>query len=154
MASEMRRMAKLLVSSRSEAFESRYPRAESEARVKRALEGFSAKGMVFETAWRDEPGAAVLDVSFAPSPGTRFLLNSSSAVFTVLLLASVWALVTPGEMAASRVLVTLFTLAAILAFPFVVVAYGSRRDAEEATLRRKIRKAIVEEEEARRPGAR
>jgi hypothetical protein len=38
---------------------------------------------------------------------------------------------------------------AILAFPFVVVAYGSQREAEEATLRKKIRRAIVEEEERR-----
>lgn len=146
MASEMRRMAKLLVARRSEAFESRYPRAESEARLKRALEGFSAKGMVFETAWRDGD-APVLDVSFAPSPGTRFFLNSASATFTTLMLASLWALMSPGEMPAGRVLITLFTILAILLFPFVVVAYGSRRDAEESTLRKKIRKAIVEVED-------
>jgi hypothetical protein len=150
MASEMRRMAKLLVSRRSEAFESRYPRAESEARVNRALEGFSAKGMVFETAWREEAGSPVLDVSFAPSRGTRFFLNSASAVFTMLLLASLWALLAPGEMAANGVMVTIFTLAAILAFPFVVLAYASRREAEESTLRKKIRKAIVEVEEKAR----
>lgn len=149
MASEMRRMAKLLVARRSEAFESRYPRAESEARVKRAIEGFAPKGMVFETAWRDEPGAAVLDVSFAPSRSTRFFLNSSSAVFTVLLAVTLWALVAPGEMPSSRIMIAIFTLGAILAFPLVVVAYGSRREAEESILRKKIRKAIVEEEEKR-----
>ena len=146
--SEMRRMAKLLVARRSEAFASRYPRAESEARVSRAIEGFSPKGMVFETAWRDASGVPTLDVSFAPSRGTRFFLNSASLVLTLLLAASLWALLAPGEMLASGILVTIATVAAILAFPLVVVAYGSRRDAEEATLRRKIRKAIVEEEEA------
>jgi hypothetical protein len=35
---------------------------------------------------------------------------------------------------------------ALLAFPFVMVAYGSRREAEEANLRRAIRRAIVDEE--------
>ena len=138
--SEMRRTAKLLVARRSEAFASRYPRAESEARVSRAIEGFAPKGMMFETAWRDEAGAPTLDVSFAPSRGTRFFLNSASVVFIVLLAVSLW---TRG------VFIVIFTLAAILAFPFVVVAYGSRREAEEATLRKKIRKAIVEEEEER-----
>src|SRR5258706_9035976 len=138
MASEMRRMAKLLVARRSEAFESRYPRAESEARLKRAIEGFAPKGMVFEIAWREEPGAAVLDVSFAPSRSTRFFLNSSSIAFTVLLAVTLWALVTPGEMPSSRIMVTIFTVVAILAFPIVVVAYGSRREAEESTLRKKI----------------
>jgi hypothetical protein len=105
--------------------------------------------MVFATAWREEAGSPVLDVSFAPAPATRFFLNSSSAAFTVLLAASLWALVAPGEMAMSGVMLTIFTLAAILAFPFVVAAYGSRREAEESTLRKKIRKAIVEEEAAR-----
>ena len=149
MASEMRRMAKLLVARRSEAFESRYQRAESEARVNRAIEGFSPKGMVFETAWRDEPGVSVLDVSFSPSRSTRYFLNSSSAVLTVLLAFTLWALVAPGEMPSSRIMIAIFTLGAILAFPLVVVAYGSRREAEESTLRKKIRKAIVEEEEKR-----
>lgn len=147
MASEMRRMAKLLVERRKEAFESRYPRDESERRLRGALEGFAAKGMLFESAWREEKGKPVLDVRFAPSRHTRFFLNTASVVFTLLLGATLWAFVTPGEMPASRVLTTIFTLVAILVFPFVVVAYGSRREAEESTLRRRIRRAIVEEEE-------
>jgi len=139
MASEMRRMAKLLVARRSEAFESRYPRAESEARVKRAIEGFSPRGMVFETAWREEPGATVLDVSFVPTRGTRLFLNSASFVFIGLLAASLWA---------RSAAIMIATVIAILVFPFVVVAYGSRREAEESTLRKKIRRAIVEEEDS------
>jgi hypothetical protein len=138
MASEMRRMAKLLVASRSEAFASRYPRAESEARVKRAIEGFAPKGMAFEAAWREEPGAAVLDVNYTPTRGTRLFLHASSLTLIVLLAASLWARSAP---------VMIVTACAILAFPFLVVAYGSRREAEESTLRKKIRKAIVEEEE-------
>ncbi len=91
-------MAKLLVERRTDAFASRYPRTESERRVRAAIEGFAPKAMVYDTAWRDEGGAAFLDVTFTPSPSTQFFL------------------------------------------------YGSRRDAEEATLRRRIRRAIVEEE--------
>jgi hypothetical protein len=52
----------------------------------------------------------------------------------------------PGEPPVSRVLIAVFTLLAILAFPFVMVALGSRREAQEANLRRAIRRAIVEEE--------
>jgi hypothetical protein len=148
MASEMRRMARALVERRSEAFESRYPRDESAARLEHAIAGFAPKGMVFETAWREETGATWLDVRFAPSPATRFFLNSASAVLTLLIAATIGALVVPGEPPVNRYLVALLTVLAILAFPFVVVAYGSRREAEESTLRRKIRRAIVEREEA------
>jgi len=44
------------------------------------------------------------------------------------------------------VLIAAFMVLALLAFPFVMVAYGSRREAEEANLRRAIRKAIVDDE--------
>jgi len=148
--SEMRRIARLLVERRSEAFASRYPRGESERRVGPIVAGFKPKGMAFETAWREEAGTAFLDVTFAPSRGTRFFLNSASLAFTALLAATLWALVVPGEPPAWRAVVAIVTVAAILAFPFVVVAYGSRREAEEANLRRAIRKAIVEEEPLRR----
>jgi hypothetical protein len=143
--SEMRRMAKLLVERRSESFRSRYPRDESVRRVEDALKGFRTKGMVYETAWREEAGASFLDVRFAPSRGTRFFLNSASLVFTALLAASAWALFAPGENGAGRALTWIGTIAGILVFPLVVVAYGSRRDAEEATLRRRVKKAIVDD---------
>ncbi len=148
MASEMRRMAGLLVERRSESFESRYSREESAMRVERVTAGIAPKGMVFETSWRESPGAPILDVTFSPSPGTRRFLNIVSAVLALLLAATVWALVTPGEPPVSRVLIAVFMMLALLAFPFVMVAYGSRREAEEANLRRAIRKAIVEEDGA------
>ena len=87
---------------------------------------------------REEPGATVLDVSFGPTRGTAVFLKSAYFVFIGLLAASLWARSAP---------IMIATLMAILAFPFVVVAYGSRREAEESTLRKKIRKAIVEEED-------
>lgn len=141
----MRRMARLLVERRSESFRSRYPRDESVRRVEDALKGFEAKGMRYETAWRDEAGASFFDVRFAPSPGTRLFLNGASLAFTLLLAASLWALFAPGESGAGRTLTWIGTIAAILVFPFVVVGFGSRRDAEEATLRRRVKKAIVDD---------
>src|SRR4051812_30531086 len=128
MASEMRRMAKMLVERRTEAFESRYGREDSARRVGDAIAGFTARGMVFDTAWREEAGATWLDVSFAPSRGTRFFLNATSAVLSLLLAATLWSFVAPGEEPAGRFLIGLSTLLAVLAFPFVVVAYGSRRE--------------------------
>jgi hypothetical protein len=146
----MRRMAKMLVESRSEAFESRYPADESVKRLERAIAGFTPKGMDFKTAWRDVPGKTWLDVSFAPSRGTRLFLNTASFVFTLMLGVAVWMLLVPDEAPAGRLLVILATALAILGFPFVVLAYASRREAEESTLRKKIRRAIVEEEEEAR----
>ena len=139
-------MAKLLVERRTDAFASRYPRTESERRVRAAIEGFAPKAMVYDTAWRDEGGAAFLDVTFTPSPSTQFFLQSASLVAALLLGATLWALMAPGEPAGGRILIAIVTVLAILVFPLVVVGYGSRRDAEEATLRRRIRRAIVEEE--------
>jgi hypothetical protein len=146
MASEMRRMAKLLVERRSESFESRYSREESAKRVERATAATAPRGMVFETSWRESPAAPILDVTFSPSPGTRRFLNMVSAVLTVLLAVTAWALMTPGEPPVSRVLIAMFTLLVLLAFPFVIVAFAARREAEEANLRRAIRRAIVDEE--------
>src|SRR5437764_1362789 len=145
----MRRMAMLLVERRTETFASRYPRAESERRVNEAIQGFVPKGMVYESAWRDEAGSAFLDMTFSPSRDTRWFLHGSSVVLAVLLAATVWAMMAPGELAGSRVLLAIVTLLAILAFPFVVAAYASRREANESMLRRRIRRAIVDEEELR-----
>ena len=146
----MRRMAGLLVERRSESFESRYSREESAMRVERATAGIAPKGMVFETSWRESPGAPILDVTFSPSPGTRRFLTIVSAALPLLLAATVWALMAPGEPPVSRVLIAVFMMLVLLAFPFVMVAYGSRREAEEANLRRAIRRAIVEEEPLRK----
>lgn len=146
----MRRMAKMLVERRSEAFRSRYARDESARRLEHAIAGFAPKGMVFATAWRDEPGATCLDVTFAPSRATRLFLNAASFVITFMLGATLWSVLVPGDEPAGRFLVILATVLAILAFPLVVLAYASRREAEEATLRKRIRRAIVEEEEEAR----
>src|SRR5260370_16345514 len=104
MASEMRRMAGLLVERRSESFESRYSREESAMRVERATAGIAPTAMVFEISWRESPGAPILDVTFSPSPGTRRFVNMVSVALTLLLAATAWALVTPGAPPVTRVL--------------------------------------------------
>jgi hypothetical protein len=141
----MRRMAKLLVESHDAAFRSRYPREESVRRVDAALAGFTPKGMVYETAWREDGGATFFDVRFSPSRGTRVFLNCAGLVFATLLAASLWSYFAADETNGTRALVWITTIMAILVFPFVVLAFGSRRDAEEAMLRRRVKKAIVDD---------
>lgn len=145
MASEMRRLAKALVEHRSESFASRYPRAESEERVRRALEDFAPRGLAYETAWRDAPEGPTLDVALAPSRNSSRFLGVSSILLTVLVASTAYVAFDPTVATATRLMLGLATTFAILGFPLVVVAYGSRREAEEATLRRAIKRALIED---------
>ena len=146
MASEMRRVARSLVESRSESFASRYPRAESEARVANALAGFAPRRLRFESAWKEQPGSLQLEVAFRPARGIDFFLKSMSVVLTLLLASAAWALVSAEEGRALRFLVPMAAVLAILAFPFVVAALGSQREAEESRVRRLIQRALADEE--------
>ena len=144
MASEMRRVAKALVARRSETFASRYPPGEGEARLAGALRGFTPKRMRYEPAWKDGAAGTTLEVRLEPSPATDFLLKSSSVVLTLLLAAGAWAMLSPQAERPIRFLVPLLAALGILVFPFVVAALGAQREAEEANLRRAIRKALVD----------
>jgi hypothetical protein len=147
MASEMRRVAKALVERRSESFASRYPRDESIARLKKALEGFAPTRLQLESAWHEGPEGLRLDVRFNPARRTDWFLKASSVFLTLLMGSAVWAWLAPGEDRTVKFLVPLLTVLGILAFPFVVVALGSQREAEESRLRRAIRRALVDEDE-------
>ena len=149
MASEMRRLAQALVAEHGESFRSRYPRAESERRLAIALEGFRPRGLEFETAWRDSPQGVQLDLAMKPAPRSRRFLHVSSLVFLLLFAATAYSFLDSSRTQSERVIVSLVTLVALLSFPFVVTAYGSRREAEEATLRRAIRRHLVDEEAPR-----
>jgi hypothetical protein len=146
MASEMRRVARSLVESRSESFASHYPRAESEARVANALAGFAPRRMRFEAAWKEQPGSLQLEVAFRPARGIDLFLKSMSVVLTLLLASAAWALVSAEEGRALRFLVPMAAVLAILAFPFVVAALGSQREAEESRMRRLIERALADME--------
>ena len=145
MASEMRRLAQALVAEHSESFRSRYPREESERRFARAIEGFAPRGLLYETRWREAADGVHLDVAMKPSPRSHRFLHVSSLVFFVLLAATAYAFIDSSRTQAERVIVSILTITAALTFPLVATAYGSRREAEEATLRRAIRRQLVDE---------
>lgn len=142
----MRRLAQSLVAERSESFRTRYPRAESERRFARAVADFRPREMRYEAQWREAPDGVHLDVAIRPSPRSHRFLRVSSLVFFVLLAATAYAFIDPSRTPAERAIASMVTIAAALSFPFVVTAYGSRREAEEATLRRAIRRNLVDEE--------
>ena len=146
MASEMRRLAQGLVAERSESFASRYPRAESERRLARAVEGFTPRALLYDTTWNEGPEGVRLDVAMRPSPRSTRFLRVLSLVLFVLFAATAYAFAASSSTRAERVIASLVTFVAILSFPLAIMAYGSRREAEEATLRRAIRRQLVEEE--------
>lgn len=150
MASETRRAAKALIERRVERFESRHALDESKARLQAALATSSLKGrVVFTPSWGTDGGKAVLDAEFAPPPRTQCFLKAMSLAMSLLVAASLWAAVAPQSGATLAYLLPLVTGFAILALPFVFVALGSNREAEEARIRKVIRVALLDEEEKR-----
>jgi len=149
MASETRRIAKALVATREESFASRHPRAESQARLAAALARIDARRLRFESRWREEPTGLVLDASYSPAPGVKRFLHATSVVLLALIAASVWSVMALDGASALAFLVPLTTVLAILAFPFVVVAIGSQREAEEARIGKALARALTDEDESR-----
>lgn len=148
MPSEMRRLAMALVETRQESYRSRHALEESKTRLEAALASLEPKELHFERSWRGDAGSVALDVRFAPASRTRRFLQASSIVLTLLIASSAWAFIAPGEDRSVRFLVPLFAVLGILAFPFVVVALASQREAEEARIRRAIRRALTDEDES------
>jgi hypothetical protein len=152
--SEMKRAARSLVEVRTERFESRHGLVESRARLAGALQRARIEASApFETAWSEENGLAVLEVTFPPSRRARTFLNLASVGFLLLIAASVYLLRSTDE-GALRFLVPLFTGLAVLAFPFVTLGIASSRAAQESRVRRAIRVALLDEDEAFPPAQR
>jgi hypothetical protein len=151
MASEMRRVAKALVESRSEAFATRYSRDESMRRVASALAKRMPRLATVETAWKDEAEGLRLDVSFRPARVVGRLLGATSITLVLMIAASAWTLFSAEEPTALKFLVPLVTALGVLGFPILVVALGSQREAEEARLIRAIRHALLDEDEFPKP---
>jgi hypothetical protein len=142
----MRRVARALVERRSERIESRHPLPESRARLAAALERARLQGAsAFSFTWQDAQGLAVLEATYAPTPGLQRLLQVLSALMALGIAASAWAITT--REGAIAFLVPLVTVFAILALPLVVLGLGSRRAAEEARIAKAIRVALLDEEE-------
>ena len=173
MASEARRAAQALVATRPQSFPSRYSRAESIVRLTSALGAIetesgqraAVRGAVasdrvvlafgrhlghrsqctFEGAWIADGDAVRLDGAFLPVGRTRRFLASTSVVLSILILASVWALLSPNQDASMKILVPMVTTLSILAFPFVVVAMASHREVEELAIAKVVRRAFGDE---------
>lgn len=165
--SEMRRLAQLLVARSPAAFESAHPLAESVSHLQQALATAATdnglRGDVgaervhlawgqgtrvhFDGAWRAADGAVRLEGAFAPARRTGLFLNASSVVLTALVAGSAYAFLGGDVDLTAKVLLPITTAIAILAFPFVAVALGSQREAEEAQIARAVRRAFALEEE-------
>lgn len=146
MASEMRRYAGALVERHSETFESRHPLEESRARLASAFEREpAARSAQFRATWRSDAGRAILVAEFAPSPRVQRLLKLVSAAMMLMVAASAWLLLSPGDARTLRFLVPMFTVLAILGVPLVAVALGSQREADESRIRKAIRAALLDE---------
>lgn len=152
MASEARRAAKALIEHRVERFESRHAAEESRSRLESALANARPEGrVVFTPRWDSAGPLCVLNAEFAPAPGIQRFLKAASIAMSLLLAASAWLIFTPRpEGDALGFLLPLFTGLAILALPFVFVAMGSNREAEEARIRKAIRVALIDDD-ARHP---
>ena len=144
--SELRRVARALVETRTERFESLHGLEESKARLARALEriGDHAATLV-SLDWSEADGRALLDVRFAPPPRIPRMLKLLSAAMAGLVAASAWAIAM--EDGALRFLLPLFTALAILALPLVALGLGSQRAADESRITRAIRTALRDVDE-------
>jgi hypothetical protein len=146
--SEMRRAARALVERRVESFESRHDAATSRERLSRALERPGLQpDATFVIDWREEQGKTVLDATFLPSRRTLALLRGLSVAMLALVALTAWILTRPGE-GSERVLVPLFAVISVLAIPFLTLGLSSARAAREARIRRAIRAALLDEDEA------
>jgi predicted membrane-bound mannosyltransferase len=147
MASEMRRSAKALVEHRSESFDSRHGLEESQARLAAALRKAGIANLAqFNATWRSDNGRTILEAHFSPSPRTQRFLKIASLVMLLLVASCFWALGSADEDRALKFLLPMFTVLAILGFPFVALGLASQREAEEARIRKAIRVALLDED--------
>jgi hypothetical protein len=148
MASEAQRAARALMERRVERFESRHGMAESQARLADTLSRARLEGrVVFTPEWRDADGKVLLDAGFTPPKRVGMVLKTLSVTLTLLILATAWAQLSVDAGPSSRWLLTLSTVIAMLIMPWVFVAMGSSRLAEEARIVRAIKAALMDEEE-------
>lgn len=145
--SEMKRAAKSLLERRIERFESRHALDSSRERLRDALSRARIdEPWPFQARWTEAQGQVALEATYEPSSGTRAFLVAMSIGFTLLVAAS-FLVVTRTEEGALRFLVPMFTVLAVLGFPFVTLAMASNRDALESRIRKAIRVALLDEDE-------
>jgi hypothetical protein len=145
--SEMKRAARALVETRTESFDSVHPLEASRTRLAAMLERERiAPDDRYELRWSERDGRAHLDVEFRPPKRVQAILRVMSITMLLLVIASVHQVMTTSE-GAARFLLPLATVLAMLAFPFVSLAWHSQRDARESRIRRAIRIALLDADE-------
>ena len=148
MATEAQRAARALMDRRVERFESRYPLSESRSRLDGTLSRARLEGrVVFTPQWRDADGKTMLEASFAPPARVGVILKTLSVALTLLILATAWAVLSGAPGSSAAWLLGLSTGLAMLAMPWIFVAMGSSRLAEEARITRAIKAALMDAEE-------
>jgi hypothetical protein len=146
MASETKRIARALVERRVERFESHRPANEAQARLASALAKARLDGRVaFTERWITDGAVPVLEAEFAAPARTQRFLKATSIATVLLLGATAGAILSPRVETPVASLLALFAGLAVLALPFVFVALGSNREAEEARIRKAIRVALSDE---------
>ena len=149
--SEMKRAGRALVESRTERFESVHPLEESRTRIAAALARAKiVPGASFAPEWHEEEGRAVLEAKFFPPRGVHALLRAISVMLVVLIAASVYVLMRYPA-GALRFLLPAFTVLSILGLPIITLALNSQREAHESRIRRAIRVALLDADEAYPP---
>jgi hypothetical protein len=137
-------VALALVGTRTERVASPCDRAESEARLARAISGPAPRRMRIARRWVEDAGILQLEIEFSPAPQTQHFLRAASLAMTALIASSLWAIASREDSTAVAFLLPLFTVLTILGLPFGVAAMGSQREAEEARYLRAIRNAFKE----------
>lgn len=149
--SEMKRAGRALVESRTERFESVHPLEASRSRLAAAMARAKVvPGRSFVPSWREEGGRAVLEATFLPPRGIHGLLRGISILLVVLIAASAYVLMRYPA-GAVRFLLPALTLLSILALPLVTLALNSQREAHESRIRRAIRVALLDADDAYPP---
>ena len=148
MASEAQRAARALMERRVDRFESRHRLAESRSRLEGTLARARLEGqVVFTPEWREADGKVVLDAGFSPPARVGIIVKALSVALTLLVAATAWILLSPASGASASWLLALVTGLAVLTLPWVFVAMGSGRLAEEDRIARAIRAALQDEDE-------
>lgn len=150
--SEMRRLARALVATRTQAFESLHDEPTSRKRVARALQGVGRlRFTVLGSTWKSVEGSTVYEATYAPAPRVQILLQSIAFGLFLLVAASAWLIFASREPPALKFGVPMFTVLAMFGLPLAVNAISSQREAEESRLARAIRVALRDESAAYPP---
>jgi hypothetical protein len=148
----MRRSAKALIASRTQAFESSHDEAASRERLAKAVASAGRLRFTIHTGtWKPGEGGMVYEATFAPAPRVQVFLQALALGIFLLLAASAWVLYSPKESAALKLALPMFTALAMFAMPLAVNAISSQREAEESRLARAIRAALRDESAAYPP---